>query len=148
LLRSIASSTTNGSVYTRLNDIGIERQLDGTLSLNTSKLGAAANNGTELQKLFTVNNNNAQTNGFALKFASFGTAALAAGGSVFNKAEALDKELQQNSLDQARINERAARTEERLRRQYSALDAKMASLNALSAYVNQQVTAWNNSNNN
>jgi len=60
----------------------------------------------------------------------------------------LDKELQQNSLDQARINERAARTEERLRRQYSALDAKMASLNALSAYVNQQVTAWNNSNNN
>jgi flagellar hook-associated protein 2 len=33
--------------------------------------------------------------------------------------------------------------EKRLYAQYSALDTKMASLNALNAYVSQMVTTWN-----
>jgi flagellar hook-associated protein 2 len=35
--------------------------------------------------------------------------------------------------------------EERLKKQYSALDTKMASLTALNSYVAQQVTTWNKS---
>jgi flagellar hook-associated protein 2 len=35
--------------------------------------------------------------------------------------------------------------EANLNARYSALDTKMASLNALNAYVNQQVTTWNKS---
>ena len=79
-------------------------------------------------------------NGFALKFAAFSKGALVKGGSVSNKAAALQKELDTNSTDQTRVNDRAAAFEARLRKQYSALDAKMASLNALNAYVSQQVT--------
>ena len=44
-----------------------------------------------------------------------------------------------------RITERAERLEERLQQRYTALDTKMASLNALNAYISQQVTTWNKS---
>jgi flagellar hook-associated protein 2 len=146
ILRSMSGSVSSGSsVYGRLSDVGLERQLDGTLSINTSKLSAAANNGTELQKLFTTDNKNNQTNGFALKFRDFSTGVLATGGAVASKAQALQKALDRNALEQTRVNDRADAFETRLRRQYSALDGKMAGLNALSAYVAQQVATWNKS---
>lgn len=147
ILRSMQGSVSSGSVYQRLSDVGVERQLDGTLTLNTTKLSAAANNGTELQKLFTTNNSNSQTNGFALKFSAFASGVLAAGGAVSNKAKALQKNLDTNAKEQERVNDRAAAVEVRLRKQYSALDTRMASLNALNAYVAQQVATWNKSSN-
>lgn len=145
ILRSIVGSVSTGSTYQRLSDVGIERQLDGSLSLNTTKLSTAANNGTELQKLFTTNNSNTQTNGFAVKFKELAQGVLASGGSVANKAKSLQKELDRNATEQTRVNDRAAVVEARLRKQYTALDTKMASLTALSTYVNQQVTTWNKS---
>ena len=145
VLRSMVGSSSSGSVYSRLSDIGVERQLNGTLSMNTTKLSTAANNGTELQKLFTTDNKNPLTNGFALKFKALGTGVLATGGSVTNKALALQKRLDVNSTEQTRVNDKAAAVEKRLRAQYSALDGKMAGLSALSSYVSQQVTTWNKS---
>lgn len=146
VLRSISGSISAGSsAYQRLADVGLERQLDGTLSLNTSKLAAAANNGTELQKLFITDNKNAQTNGFALKFKDFAQGALATGGVAKNKEDALESVLKRNIEEQTRVTNRATAFETRLRKQYTALDAKMASLTALSTYVSQQVTTWNKS---
>lgn len=145
ILRSMVNSISTGSAYQRLSDVGIERQLDGSLSLNTSKLSTAANNGTELQKLFTTDNKNTQTDGFALKFKNLAQGVLASGGSVANKAKALQKDLDRNATEQDRVNDRASAVETRLRKQYSALDAKMASLTALSTYVSQQITTWNKS---
>jgi flagellar hook-associated protein 2 len=125
--------------------VGLTRELDGTLSMNTTKLAAAANNGTELQKLFTTDNKNAQTNGFALKFKELAQGVLATGGAAKNKGEALEGVLKRNIEEQTRVTNRAATFEARLRKQYSALDAKMASLSALDAYVSQQVATWNKS---
>ena len=145
VLRNIASSVSSGSAFQRLTDVGIERQLNGNLSLNTTKLSTAANNGTELQKLFTTNNNNTLTNGFALKFSALAKGVLATGGSVANKVDALGKSLMRNAQDQSRVNIRADAFEARLRKQYSALDTKVAGLTALNAFVAQQVTLWNKS---
>jgi flagellar hook-associated protein 2 len=147
VLRNMVGSMSSGSAYKRLSDVGIERQLDGTLSLNTVRFSTAANNGTELQKLFITNNSNTLTDGFALKFKNFAAGALATGGSVVSKSAALQKKLDLNGVEQTRVNDRAAAVEARLRKQYSALDAKMASLSALNAYVAQQVTTWNQSTN-
>ncbi|MEN9437475.1 MAG: hypothetical protein RIR09_2130 [Pseudomonadota bacterium] len=145
VLRNIASSVSTGSSYQRLADVGLTRQLNGALSMDTTKLAAAANNGTELQKLFTMDNNNPATNGFALKFKTLAEGMIATGGSVKNKGAALDGVLKRNQDDQNRITARADAFEARLRKQYSALDGKMASLSALSAYVSQQVATWNKS---
>jgi flagellar hook-associated protein 2 len=145
VLRNMLGSISTGSSYSRLNDVGIERQLDGSLKMNTSRLSAAANNGTELQKLFTTDNSNSQTNGFALKFATLGNGLLASSGAVSSKSKALSDALARNAQDQTKVNDRATATEARLRKTYTALDVKMASLTALNSYVAQQVTTWNKS---
>lgn len=145
ILRNMLGSVSTGSTYQRLSEVGIERQLDGSLTLNTAKLSTAANNGTELQKLFTTNNSNTQTNGFALKFSALAKGVLGTGGSVVNKAAALQKDLDRNATEQTRVNDRADAVEARLRKQYTALDTKMSALSALNAYVAQQVTTWNKS---
>ena len=145
ILRNMLGSASLGASSQRLSDIGLERQLDGSLTINTSKLSKAANNGTTLQQLFTANNDNPMTNGFALKFRDLGRGVLASGGSVYTKAAALQKNLATNTTEQTKVNDRAALFETRLRKQYSALDAQMAQLNALNAYVSQQVATWNKS---
>jgi flagellar hook-associated protein 2 len=145
VLRSMLGSTSAGSAYSRLSDVGIEMQRDGTLSLNTTKLSTAANNGTELQKFFALDNRNVATNGFGVKMRDFASGVLASGGQVSNKATALQNALKRNATEQTRVNDKAAIVEARLNKQYSALDAKMASLSALNSYVAQQVTTWNKS---
>ena len=101
-----------------------------------------------MQKLFTTNNKNIATNGFALKFGDFAAGAVAAGGLVNSKSAALQKVMSTNTADQQKINEKATALQNRLQAQYSALDTKMTKLTALSSYVSQQVTTWNKSNSN
>ena len=143
VLRNITSSYSLGATSQRLSDVGIERQLDGSLTINTNKLSTAANNGTTLQQLFTNNNNNAQTNGFALKFADLGRGVAATGGALSNKASSLQSSLDRNTKEQSKVSDRAAMFEARVRKQYSTLDTQMAKLTALNSYVAQQVTQWN-----
>lgn len=145
ILRNMLGSASLGASTQRLSDVGLERQLDGSLTINTAKLSIAANNGTTLQQLFTANNSNPLTNGFALKIRDLGKGVLASGGSVSTKVAALQKNLATNTAEQTKVTDRAALFETRLRKQYSALDAQMAQLNALNAYVTQQVATWNKS---
>lgn len=145
VLRNMIGSSSSGGVYQRLSDVGIELQRDGSLTLNTVKLSAAANNGNALQQLFAANNSNTLTNGFALKLKSFGQGVAASGGQLKAKAKSLDGVLNRNAQDQAKVNERAVKFEASLRARYTALDAQMGQMNALNAYVAQQVTLWNKS---
>lgn len=145
ILRNMLGSSSLGATSQRLSDVGIERQLDGSLSINTAKLSTAANNGTTLQQLFTSNNNNPLTNGFALKFRDLGRGVLTSGGSVYTKSAAIQSTLDRNTQEQTKVTDRATLFEARLRKQYSALDAQMAQLNALNSYVTQQVATWNKS---
>ena len=145
MLRNMVSSVgTSGSVYQRLSDVGVSVQRDGSLAIDSVKLGAAANNGSQLQTLFT-NSSTPQTSGFAVRFGSFTRNALNTAGLVTNEAGALQRQLDANGKDQAAVNQRVANVQAQLTKQYSALDAKMGSLSALNSYVSQQVTLWNKS---
>lgn len=145
LMRTMIGSSSLGAVSQRLADMGIERQTDGSLTINTDKLSISANNGTALQQLFTNNNNNTLTNGFAVKFRDFGVAVAASSGSLTNKAKSLQTSLTNNSTEQTKVNDRATLFETRLRARYTALDVQMAQLTALNSYIAQQVTIWNKS---
>ncbi len=136
-IRGVLQSSTAGSAYARLADVGINQELGGNLAVNSSKLATALGNGDEVKKLFTNDNANTLTNGFARKFKTFADGLLATDG-FFSSLEA-------NSKDQSRLNEKVSRVEAALNRRYSALDTQMASLTALNAYVAQQVTMWNKS---
>ena len=144
-LRGILQSATSGSAYERLADVGITQQLGGDLAVDSAKLEAAINNGDELKNLLRIDNGNALTNGVASKFSAFAKGLLATDGLFSSKDASLKRSLERNADDQARLNDKVARVEAALNRRYSALDVQLSSLNALNAYVTQQVTLWNQS---
>ena len=76
---------------------------------------------------------------------TFTTDLLSYSGGMNNKADALAAEAKRNTTEQDKVTARAAAAEKRLRATYTALDAKMATLSALSTYITQQVEAWNSS---
>lgn len=144
-LRGILQSTTSGSAYQRLADVGVTQQLGGDLAVDSAKLDAAINNGDELKNLLRIDNGNPLTNGVASKFSAFAKGLLNTDGLFNSKDASLKRSLELNARDQERLTEKVARIEAQLNRRYSALDVQLNSLNALNAYVTQQVTLWNQS---
>lgn len=138
-------SGSKGSL-TRLSDIGIQMQEGGKLSLDASKLDKALTNIDDLKGLF-ANKADAlgQGGGIAVNFKNFTDKLLAFDGTLNTKSDSLESKLKSNTAEQDKVNKRAEALEKRLYAQYSALDTKMASLNALNAYVSQMVTTWNKS---
>jgi flagellar hook-associated protein 2 len=149
-LRAMLGSSSTGATFAgssspRLSDVGIERQTDGSLKINATKLTSAKQDMANLEKLFSANNNDNKTNGFGLKVRDFSRGLLAFDGTITNKSKAIEGSINRNSDDQDRVTARAARMETQLYKQYSALDAQMATLNGLSSYVNAQLAQWNKS---
>ena len=144
-LRGVLQSTTSGSAYGRLADIGVTQALGGDLTVDSAKLATALANGSEVQKLFRTDNRNPLTNGVALKLKSFAQGLLATDGLFNSKDASLKRTLDLNTKDQAAVNDKAARVEAALTRRYTALDVQLTSLTSLSAYVTQQVAQWNKS---
>ena len=136
------SGSTGG--LTRLAEIGIQMQEGGKLSTDTTKLDKALTNPEGLKGLF-ANKADAlgQGGGIAVNFKNFTDKLLSFDGTLNTKTDSLERTLKSNSAEQTKVNTRADTLEKRLYAQYSALDTKMASLNALNAYVSQMVTTWN-----
>lgn len=145
VLRSMLGSTSVGSTFSYLSDVGIERQTDGSLKINTTKLTSAQQDIPNLKNLFATDNSNKLTNGFGLKVRDFARGLVAFDGLVSTKSTALEGAITRNAKDQDRVTDRAARVEVQLLKQYSALDAQMAQLNGLSSYVTAQLAQWNKS---
>ncbi|MGP1630236.1 MAG: flagellar filament capping protein FliD [Giesbergeria sp.] len=139
-LRNLVTST---GAFGRLSDLGLDMQTGGKLTVNSSKLDAALQDPDRVKNIFANATGGASDQGVAVKFKSFTDSLLAFDGTMNNKSDALTGQSKRNLGEQDKVNARAAVIEKRLRAQYSALDAQMGSLNALSAYVSQQVTMWN-----
>lgn len=144
-MRSLLGSSSSGSTFSRLAEVGLEMQRGGLLTLSSSKLDTALKDPANLAALFTADNTGTAADGFGVKVKAFSDGLLATGGTVTTKSDALQTALTRNSKDQGKVNERVALMEKRLRAQYSALDTKMAGLTALNTYISQQVTQWNKS---
>lgn len=142
-IRSMLGSSSVGSTYARLSDVGIERQTDGSLKINSTKLTSAQQDLTNLKKLFTTDNADPLTNGFGLKVRDFSRAMVAFDGRITSKSAALQASITRNSKDQDRVNDQASRVEAQLYKQYSALDAQMAQMSSLSSFVTAQLAVWN-----
>ena len=119
---------------------------DGSLTLDTAKLDAALADPSKLAKLF-AGDSAAGITGMAQKVADFTAGLTRSDGLLTTRKEGLTQNLTRNQKDQEKLEDRVARVAERLNKQYQALDGRMASLNTLSTYINQQVTQWNNSSN-
>jgi flagellar hook-associated protein 2 len=136
----LQQSSPASSVYSELSDIGLELQRDGTLKVNDSKLTAAVQNPAELALAFTTT-----ATGFGQRFKALGDSVVGTDGLLSSRTAGLRATISRNEKDQARYEDRVARVQARLLRQYSALDASLGQLNSLSTYMNQQITNWNKS---
>ncbi len=149
LLRRVISSDSVGSTLSKLSQAGLQQQTDGSLKLivdvqaagRVDNLKSAMGDMANLQKLFTTDNSNSATNGFALKLRDLAKGMLS--GTVTNKTTTLQGSISRNEKDQERVSVRASMVEAQLRRQYSALDAQMAKMTGLSSYVTAQLAQWN-----
>jgi flagellar hook-associated protein 2 len=129
---------------TRLADIGIQMQQGGKLSVDGSKLDKGLANLEAIKGLFANKADGlGQGGGIAVNFKEFTDKLLSFDGTLNTKTDSLERTLKSNTAQQDKVNKRADTLEERLYQQYSALDGRMASLNALNAYVSQMVTTWN-----
>lgn len=144
-LRAMLGSSSTGSSFANLSQVGLERQTSGALKINSAKLDIAKLDMGNLQKLFTTDNSDPGTNGFGLKVRDFSRGMVAFDGRITNKATALQGAITRNTADQDRISERALRVEEQLFKQYSALDKQMAQWTGLSSYMTSQIAQWNKS---
>ncbi len=142
LRNAIQSLTTGSAKFGRLADVGITLQRGGDLAVDSAKLDAAMGNMNELSQLFRATGSGAAS-GVAVQVKALATSLLSSDGFFSNKDDSLKRLLERNGKDQQRVTDRADKLETSLNARYSALDAKISSLNALNAYVAQQVTLWN-----
>jgi flagellar hook-associated protein 2 len=145
-LRNMVGTSTDGAALARFSEIGIDIEKDGKLKIDDSKLSNALNNFDAVSQFFSVNTGNPMTEGMARKINTYTQALTSFGGVIETRKESLDNAQTRNQREQDRINDRLVKVEDRLRKQYSALDARVGSLQALSTYVAQQVAQWSKSN--
>jgi flagellar hook-associated protein 2 len=148
-LRQLIGGTSGAStLYTRLADIGLEPQRDGSLKVGAGKLDSAIAKLDELRKVFANGDLLTPANdGFAMAIRRYADGALGFDGSLSTHKQGLTDRIERNSDQQARLEDRMTDIEKRMRSQYTALDRQMAQLNSLSDYVAQQVKILGNSNN-
>ena len=151
-LRMALQSVNGSGALRNLSSVGIvsdgglgNLSPTGDLKLDITKFNKAMEKPDDVKAFFRGPDGGSVEEGFAGKFKSFTSKLLASDGFFASKAKIYENSLKLNAKDVETINDRADRLEVSLKARYSALDTKMSSLNALNAYISQQVTTWNKS---
>jgi flagellar hook-associated protein 2 len=129
-VNSVLSGRVAGNSIGSLAGLGITRNSDGTLSLDSDKLDSALkSNPGAVQDLF------AGTNGFATKLNSSLDSFTASDGIIATRNASIQTQLTGLSNETTALNARMSTYEAQLRQQYTALDTLMSSLNNTSSYL-------------
>lgn len=151
-LRTALQSVNASGTFRTLSSVGVVSEgglgnlsPTGNLTLDATKFNKAMEKPDEVKAFFRGADGGSVEDGFAGKFKSFTGKLLASDGFFASKTKVYEQALKLNAKDVEAINDRADRLEKSLTARYTALDTKMSSLNALNAYIAQQVTTWNKS---
>jgi flagellar hook-associated protein 2 len=79
--------------------------------------------------------------GYGTQIASLVSAALKSDGAIANRTDSWQKSIQGIQAQQTRFNNRLTLIEANLRKQYTALDRTLSSMNSTSTYLTQQLSA-------
>lgn len=142
------SIVADSGAMRRLSDMGIQMQRGGALSIDENKLTAALNRPEEMKAVFTQATSASSAGGIATRFKALTDSMMSLNGDLDRQSDALNASLERNAKAQAAIEARATALGERMRKQYSALDTKMAKINGLSSYVTGMINAMNAAANN
>lgn len=131
-LRSAMTGTVESGTYTMLSQLGISAKLDGSLSIDSTKLAEAlATDGGSVQKLF------ASSGGLIDKLNATLKAYTADDGQIDVRLDALNDQLDKIASDRSALDTRMEKAEERYRKQFSSLDAIVSKYNNVASYLDQ-----------
>lgn len=131
-LRSAMTGTVESGTYTMLSQLGISAKLDGSLSIDSTKLAEAlATDGGSVQKLF------ASSGGLIDKLNATLKAYTADDGQIDVRLDALNDQLDKIASDRTALDTRMEKAEERYRKQFSSLDAIVSKYNNVASYLDQ-----------
>jgi flagellar hook-associated protein 2 len=127
-VRGIVRETVTGGTLTRLADVGVTLQRDGSLSLTSEAFRSAATDPAQLEKLFAATGGGvgATDRGLMQRFKDLGDRLIGTDGSVQGATESWQARKTANQRRQDALETRLTDVERRLLRQFSALDAQLA----------------------
>ncbi len=143
-LRTLFGDSSSASlVYSRLSDVGLELQSDGSLKVNDTKLSAALTaQPDEVAKLFTSTAAaDSSEHGFAVRAKALASQLIASDGAITTRTKGLRDSITRNQHDQERLEKRVALVQQRLTKQYGALDTMMGRISTTNSSLSQALKA-------
>lgn len=120
--------------FSTLTDVGIETQLDGTLTIDDDALSTVlADDFVKFGQLFST------TDGFAVRVHDLADGFLDSDGIIETRKKGIETQIEGFVDDRESLNERLASLETRLLRQFNALDSLLAQLSSTSNFLAQQL---------
>lgn len=135
LLGTSVSGLTGG--IARLSDVGIGIQKDGTLAFDSSKLTTALSDKKDVASLFTQTTSGNQ--GIAVRFSNMLDGILGAKGLIASRTDGISTTIKDMQKRAEAFQDRLIQIESRYRKQFSALDSLISSMNQTSSYLSQQL---------
>lgn len=134
-MRSLVFGATAGgtSVYQRLSNIGVSLAKDGTLSLDSAKLSAATS--ADFAGVTSL----VSAVGTAYKSAIEGLVGTT--GSITAATDGANRQIADLTKRQQVMSDRLTAIESRYRKEFTALDSLVSSMNQTSAYLTQQLAS-------
>lgn len=154
-IRSIITSTLGVNAttsYNRLSQVGVNFKSDGTLSLDSTVLNTAISaNFNKVAKLFSGTGDSSDSKtlqGFAYQLNTVLADATGIDGLITNRKSSLQSDIRrlQAKADQEQL--RLDDLQQMYKKQYTALDRTVASLNSMASYLTNQFDAMSNAKNN
>ena len=153
-LSSSQGTTVNGSSATALRDLGVSIQLDGTLTLDNTKLTTTlSNNFAGVVKMLTADTNNTNSyssaaRGLAGDAVKSLTALMSATGPILSASSHATDQIAKYNQREKDLETRMQALLARYTQQFTAMDALVGQINSLKTSLTNQFDAMLNTKNN
>lgn len=118
--------------YSRLSDIGITIQRNGSLAIDATKLDGALADPSRVRQLFAAaDETDASRNGFAQRFHKLTSGLLGSDGAITTANESMQRIQKDLDSRQAEMERRLEITRTRLLKQYTDLDTKLGAVQSI-----------------
>lgn len=144
LRRMVASPIGGEPTFSVFSELGITSSVQGTLSVDATKLGKAMQNLPAVAAFFSnVDPTDSTRNGMGERFRLLAKQVTDLDGTITTRTTGIRSNIRRNEDRISDLQDRNTLVEARLRAQYQSLDQSMNRLSGLSAYVTQQLAALN-----
>lgn len=139
-LSSLVGSSVSGLAgsISRLSDIGINIEKDGTLSINSTKLSAALSD-TSKNVAGLFRSTTSGNEGVAVRFNTTLYSIIGTDGLLANRTEGINQSIKSIGKQRDALNLRLTKIEAQYKAQFIALDTTLSSMQGTSSYLTQQL---------